>query len=119
MQREIHHSAVTYQRAVEEGTKRVVGVNCFVEDDGGVGEIDLHRIDPAVEREQHERLAALRARRDAAAAERDLEAVRAACRSGANLLETFVAAAHSYCTLGEMAGVLREEFGEYKEPKIL
>ena len=36
-----------------------------------------------------------------------------------NLLERFVSAAHAYCTLGEIAGVLREEFGEYKEPKIL
>jgi len=42
-----------------------------------------------------------------------------ACRDGGNLLERFVAAAHAYCTLGEIAGVLREEFGEYVEPKIL
>ena len=40
-------------------------------------------------------------------------------RSGGNLLERFVAAAHAYCTLGEIADVLREEFGRYKEPKIL
>ncbi len=33
--------------------------------------------------------------------------------------ERFVAAAHAYCTLGEICGVLREEFGEYKEPKTL
>jgi len=119
IQREIHRSAVAYQRAVEQGTKRVVGVNCFEEDDGGKPEIELHRIDPAVEREQHERLATLRSRRDGAAAQRELDDVREACRSGGNLLERFVSAAHAYCTLGEIAGVLREEFGEYKEPKIL
>jgi methylmalonyl-CoA mutase N-terminal domain/subunit len=45
--------------------------------------------------------------------------VRGACRGKENLLERFVAAAHAYCTLGEIAGVLREEFGEYKEPKTL
>ncbi len=119
IQREIHRSAVTYQKAVEQGTKRVVGVNCFVEESDGRPEIDLLRIDPAVEREQRERLSALRARRDGAAAKRDLDAVREACREGSNLLEVFVAAAHSYCTLGEITDVLREEFGEYKEPKIL
>jgi methylmalonyl-CoA mutase N-terminal domain/subunit len=86
---------------------------------GGGPTIDLHRIDPAVEREQHERLAELRAKRDAKRAKGALDAVHAACRDGSNLLERFVAAAHARCTLGEIAGVLREEFGEYKEPKIL
>ena len=119
IQREIHRSAVAYQRAVEKGSKRVVGVNKYVEAGDGVPEIDLHRIDPAVEREQHERLKALRARRDAKAAAAALDGVRSACRDGSNLLERFVAAAHAYCTLGEIAGVLREEFGEYREPKIL
>ena len=45
--------------------------------------------------------------------------MRAACRDGRNLLERFVAAAHACCTLGEIADVLRDEFGEYEEPKIL
>ena len=39
--------------------------------------------------------------------------------NGDNLLERFVAAAHAGCTLGEIASVLRREFGEYKEPRIL
>jgi methylmalonyl-CoA mutase N-terminal domain/subunit len=119
IQKEIHRSAVLYQRALEQGEKKVVGVNCYVEDDGGKPPIELHRIDASVEREQHERLAALRKRRDNAAVKRELEAIRAACKSGGNLLERFVAAAHAYCTLGEIADVLRGEFGVYKEPKIL
>ena len=45
--------------------------------------------------------------------------MREACRGGQNLLERFVAAAHAYCTLGEITAILREEFGEYKEPRIL
>jgi methylmalonyl-CoA mutase N-terminal domain/subunit len=117
IQREIHRSAVTYQRAVERGEKQVVGVNCFVEDQAP--EIELHRIDPQVEQEQRQRLEALRRRRDPAAARRELDRVRDACRGGGNLLERFVASAHADCTLGEIAGVLREEFGEYQEPKIL
>src|SRR6185436_14515488 len=59
IQREIHRSAVAYQAAVERGSKRVVGVNCYVEDTSGPA-IDLHRIDPEVERDQHQRLAKLR-----------------------------------------------------------
>ena len=118
IQREIHRSALAYQLAVERGEKRVVGVNAYVED-GGEPEIEILRIDPAVEREQHERLAELRKSRDQKAAKRELDAIREACRSKDNLLERFVAAAHAYCTLGEIADVLREEFGEYEEPRIL
>jgi len=118
-QSEIHRSALKYQRAVEAGTKRVVGVNSYVEEGEGQPEIDIHRIDPSVESDQHERLAALRGSRDSAAVESALAAVREACRGDANLQERFVAAAHASCTLGEIAQVLREEFGEFKEPKIL
>jgi methylmalonyl-CoA mutase N-terminal domain/subunit len=118
IQREIHRSALAYQLAVERGEKKIVGVNCYQEEDSGQ-EIEIHRIDPAVEREQHERLSDLRRKRDAQAAQRELDAVRDACRSKDNLLERFVAAAHAYCTLGEIADVLREEFGRYEEPKIL
>jgi methylmalonyl-CoA mutase N-terminal domain/subunit len=118
VQREIHRSAVAYQAAVERGSKRVVGVNCYSEDAAGPT-IELHKIDPAVEREQHARLAALRKRRDAARCRRELDAIRDACRSKDNLLERFIAAAHADCTLGEIADVLRSEFGAYKEPRIL
>ena len=117
-QGEIHRSAKKYQQQVERGEKRVVGINCYVEDDAGPS-IDLHRIDAQVETDQHQRLAALRAGRDAAAAERELGEVRRACQDGSNLLERFIAAAHAECTLGEIAQVLREEFGHFKEPNIL
>ncbi|NOT29676.1 MAG: methylmalonyl-CoA mutase, partial [Planctomycetes bacterium] len=119
IQREIHRSALAYQLAVERGEKKVVGVNVYVEEGDGQPEIELLRIDPEVEREQHERLAALRKSRDAKAAQAALDAVRAACRTKDNLLERFVTAAHAYCTLGEIADVLRQEFGEYEEPMIL
>ena len=118
IQREIHRSAIAYQAAVERGSKKVVGVNCYTEDEQGPT-IDILRIDASVEREQHERLAALRKRRDNARCKRELDAIRDACRSKDNLLERFVSAAHAYCTLGEIADVLRAEFGVYKEPKIL
>jgi methylmalonyl-CoA mutase N-terminal domain/subunit len=118
IQREIHRSAVAYQIAVERGTKKVVGVNCYAEQ-GGAPTIEVLKIDAAVEKEQRERLAELRKKRDAKAAKCELDAIRDACRGKDNLLERFVAAAHAWCTLGEICGVLREEFGEYKEPKTL
>ena len=118
IQREIHRSAVLYQRAIEQKTKSIVGVNCYEEGEGGP-KIDVLKIDPRVEADQHARLAALRKRRDAKKAKQALDDVRDAAKGKDNLLERFVAAAHAECTLGEIADVLRAVFGEYKEPKIL
>jgi len=119
IQREIHRSAYAYQRALEQGRKKMVGVNCYEEEQGKVPTIELHRIDPSVERDQVEGLRQLRARRDAAKARRALDDVRDAAKGSDNLLQRFIAAAHADCTIGEIAEVLRECWGEYKEPRIL
>jgi methylmalonyl-CoA mutase N-terminal domain/subunit len=118
-QHEIHLSAVRYQRAVERGEKRIVGVNCYVEDDDGGSPLEVHRADPRSEASAAENVARFKAERDGRRAAKALEDVRRACRDGSNLLAQFVAAAHASCTLGEIAAVLREEFGEYKEPIVL
>jgi methylmalonyl-CoA mutase N-terminal domain/subunit len=118
IQKEIHRSAVLYQRAIEQKTKNIVGVNCYTEGEGGP-KIEVLKLDPKVEADQHRRLAALRKKRDAKKAKKTLDDVRDAAKGSDNLLERFVAAAHADCTLGEIAGVLREVYGEYKEPKIL
>ncbi|MEY2807256.1 MAG: hypothetical protein RIR65_1673, partial [Planctomycetota bacterium] len=108
IQREIHRSAYAYQRALEQGRKKMVGINCYNEEEGKVPTIELHRIDPAVEKEQVEGLRLLRAKRDAAKAKRALDDVRDAAKGSDNLLQRFVAAAHAHCTIGEIADVLRE-----------
>ncbi len=117
-QLEIHHSAVKYQKAVERGTKKIVGVNTYQESEEGPT-IDIHKIRGETETEARENMARLRAERDSEAVERELNAIRKACHTQENLLERFVAAAHADCTMGEIAQVLREEFGEFQEPKIL
>jgi methylmalonyl-CoA mutase N-terminal domain/subunit len=119
IQREIHRSALTYQLAVEQQKKKIVGVNCYEEEAGRTPSIEIHKIDPAVEKDQFARLATLRKKRDGAKAKRELDHIHDACKSKDNLLERFVAAAHADCTLGEIAGVLRDEFGPYKEPMIV
>ena len=117
-QKEIHESALSYQRAVESGRKKVVGVNCYTEGEESL-EIELHRIRPEVEVEALKGLAGLRSNRDATNASAALDGIRAACHSDANLLKAFITAAHADCTLGEISQILREEFGDYIEPKIL
>ncbi|MCL6521479.1 MAG: methylmalonyl-CoA mutase family protein [Firmicutes bacterium] len=115
MQERIRRSAYRYQRAVESGERPVVGVNVYREE-GGEAELGgaLLEIDPAVEREQVERLRAFKARRDAAAVARAREALERAARDPhANLMPPILEAVRAGATLGEVADTLRTVFGEY------
>jgi methylmalonyl-CoA mutase N-terminal domain/subunit len=89
----------------------VVGVNDFVEDEGG--QIELHRLDPEIERRQLERTARVRADRDGTAAERALAEIRRVSGSDENLLPPMREALRIGCTVGEICEVLREEWGTY------
>jgi methylmalonyl-CoA mutase, N-terminal domain len=72
-------------------------------------------VDPEAERQQVERLTAFKEDRDRDAVERRLGELRQACSGDANLLEPMRAALKERATLGEVCGVMREEFGEYSE----
>ena len=118
MQREIQQAAYEAQQAIERGEQIVVGLNKFQEEEEEIS-IELLRVDPKVQDEQIRRLRALRKRRDGAEVERALERIRSAARGDENLLPLFVDAVSVYATLGEIMGVLREEWGEYRAPLIL
>ncbi|MCE9637833.1 MAG: methylmalonyl-CoA mutase family protein [Planctomycetes bacterium] len=113
-QREIARSAYEYQKAVDKGDKVIVGVNKFVEQ-GEKLTIELLKIDASTERSQTERLKALRARRDAAKWSAALEAVRAACVDGSNLMPRLVTAVEADATLGEIIDTMKSVFGTYEE----
>jgi len=112
MQREIEDAAYTYQMAVERDEKIIVGVSRFTT--GEKPKMNLLRVDPKVQRQQEERLAALRAERDLRSVETALGALRAAARTSDNLLYPMKDALRAYATLGEVVGVLRQEMGEFK-----
>jgi methylmalonyl-CoA mutase N-terminal domain/subunit len=111
VQHEIEAAAFRWQEQVEAGERPIVGVNVNVEDHEEP--IELHRIDPAAEQRQVERTVRLRAERNAEAAAAALEAVREAARGEVNLLIPMREALRVRCTVGEICGVLREEWGEY------
>lgn len=118
VQRQIQESAYAFQRGVESGDRTVVGVNRFrMEEDGDA--VELMRIDPSVEREQVERVRAVRARRDRASWESAMRAVEGRARSGENLLPVLIDAVAAQATLGEIGGVLRGVFGEHREQLVL
>ena len=112
VQHEIHLAAYRHQQEVEAGTRPVVGVNCFVEDEPRPE--NIFRPDPRVEQERAARLAAYRAGRDAGACARALDALAAAARADGNLVERALEAVRARATLGEISDRLRAVFGEYR-----
>jgi methylmalonyl-CoA mutase N-terminal domain/subunit len=113
-QREIERRAFEHQRAVETGARVIVGVNRFADDGDARDAAALHRLDPALETSQVQRLERFRAARDAAAASAATAALAEAARGTANLLPFILRAVKARATLGEIADTLRGVFGEYR-----
>jgi methylmalonyl-CoA mutase N-terminal domain/subunit len=109
---EVEESAFSYHERERTGQTVVVGVNKYVDEEIEVE--DILRVDPESERGQVERLKAFKADRDQALADRRLEELREAARGEANLLPPIKRALADRCSMGEVCGALREEFGEYQ-----
>jgi methylmalonyl-CoA mutase, N-terminal domain len=116
-QREIADASFRYQAEVEAKQRVVVGVNRYELEDEG--EIEILRIDPALEQKQVGRVQALRARRDSAAVEAALTRLKeAAAAEGENLMPLLIDASRAYATLGEMCDALRETWGTWRETPV-
>ena len=117
IQREIQNSAYEYQKAVESNDALVVGVNSFQNE--GERQIKTLRVDPEIEKNQIERLRALRERRDAVAAEASLGKLEEAARGSENVLPRMLDCVEALATVGEISNRLREVWGEYREAVTL
>ncbi len=119
VQQQIQDAAYNYQRAVESGDRVVVGVNRFRKE-GAEGTKGLLKVDPKVGENQVKSLGDMKEKRDGEAVRRALEEIRQAAREeGRNLMPPIIEAVKVYATEGEICGVLREEFGEYRENIVL
>ncbi len=118
VQKEIQDSAYRYQREVESNERVIVGVNKFVIKEEKAP--DLLKVDPALRRVQIEKIQAVKAQRNNQVVQEKLTELRNAARnSGQNLMPPIIAAVREYATLGEICGILRQEFGEYQESIVL
>ena len=115
-QREIAEASFRYQAEVEAKQRIVVGVNRYQLEDEG--ELEILRIDPALEQKQVERVQALRARRDSAEVERTLARLKEGAERDENLMPLLVEASRAYVTLGEMCDALRETWGTWRETPV-
>jgi len=113
VQQEIADAAYRYQQAVECGEQTIVGVNKFVVQEAAT-QLARLVVDPAIEAQQRERLAELRARRDGERVSVLLTRIELAAQGEENLMPLFIEAVENDVTLGEICGVLRKVWGEYR-----
>jgi methylmalonyl-CoA mutase N-terminal domain/subunit len=116
-QREIAEASFRYQNEVESGRRVIVGVNRY--EDPDEKEIEILKIDQALESKQVERVRALRAGRDSAAVEASLARLkRDAASEDTNLMPAIIDASKAYVTMGEMCDVLRDVWGVWRETPV-
>jgi methylmalonyl-CoA mutase, N-terminal domain len=116
-QAEIADAAFQYQREVETEQRVIVGVNRYQTE--GQPELEIHRVDPALETEQIARVRAQRDRRDTATVEAALARLKEdAAHDDRNLMSPIIDASRSYVTMGEMCDALREVWGTWRETPV-
>jgi methylmalonyl-CoA mutase N-terminal domain/subunit len=116
-QREVAEASFAYQRAIESGARKIVGVNAFEET--REQPLEILQIGESAAGEQTAKLEALRRRRDPARTAAALDGLREAARGSANTMPFLLDAVKAYATLGEICEALRQVFGPYQEKSIL
>ncbi|MFC1926635.1 methylmalonyl-CoA mutase, partial [Chloroflexota bacterium] len=117
IQREISNSAYKYQKAVDTAEQVIVGVNMFTTD--SERQTDVLEIGAETESKQIGRLKKLKQERDNRRVKETLDKVRAVAESSENIIPAVIEAVRAYATVGEISDVLRDVFGEFREPSIL
>jgi methylmalonyl-CoA mutase, N-terminal domain len=115
--REIADSAYRYQQEIDSKKRKIVGVNEYTTNEPIT--IPLLEMDREGEKRQLERLSRLRRERDNEVVSIKMEALRQASRGNENLMPYLLEAVSAYATLGEVCGVLRKAFGEYRLPALV
>ncbi|MGH2602849.1 MAG: methylmalonyl-CoA mutase family protein, partial [Dehalococcoidia bacterium] len=116
MQAEIANAAWAYQQGVDSGKEVIVGVNRYRSDHDPK---PIFRVDPRLAAAQRERLTAARRNRDPQVVAGSLAALRTAAEGTDNLMPPIINAVKSYATLGEICGVMRDVFGDYRPPSAV
>jgi methylmalonyl-CoA mutase N-terminal domain/subunit len=113
---EIAEAAFVYQRALEKGDKKVVGVNTLTGSVDAHDQLDILRVSHQVEIDQNAELAARRQQRDDAAARAAVQRMVEVARTEQNMVPAMLDAVRAEATLGEICDALRAEWGTYTEP---
>ena len=118
IQKEIQNAAYKYQQEIEKKERIIVGVNEFKVADESFPEI--LKVDPAIRRLQSDKLNKLKSERNNTIVKKILSDLHDTAKNpNDNLMPVILDAVKAYATLGEICGVLREGFGEYRETIVL
>lgn len=116
IQRKIARQAYEYEKGLQDGTFRKVGLN--IHTGAEAHEVELHEYNWASAERQIEALKRLRRERSEAEVKRTLTALEQTARKGENVMPALVDCCRAYCTVGQMADVFRDVFGEFNEPSL-
>jgi methylmalonyl-CoA mutase, N-terminal domain len=119
IQARVSEYAYKRQKALESGTLRKVGVNCYVETDEEKPEVDLHPYDEMGALEQIEALRKVRRERSNDAVACTLASLRADAEAGRNVMPALMDAVKAYATVGEMTNAMVDVYGRFHEPTRL
>jgi len=119
IQARVSEYAYQRQKALESGTLRKVGVNCYVETDEETPQVDLHPYDEMGALEQIEALRKVRRERSNDAVARALATLRAGAEAGRNVMPALMDAVKAYATVGEMTNAMVDVYGRFQEPTRL
>ncbi len=118
IQRKVSQQAYEYEKGLQKGEYIKVGVNKYTDSDEDQTDVELHEYTEEWADKQIDSLKELRRTRDNKEVSRNLKALEKATREGQNVMPLLVGCCRAYATMGEMAGVFRDVFGEWQEPSI-
>ncbi len=118
IQRKVARQAYEYEKGVQNGEYIKVGVNKYVDEVEDQTDVELHEYNEQWVEQQLEGLKELRRTRDNREVTRTLKELEKGTRAGKNVMPLLVDCCRAYATVGEMAGVFRDLFGEWEEPSL-
>ncbi|MCC6203267.1 MAG: methylmalonyl-CoA mutase [Gammaproteobacteria bacterium] len=110
---ELQKASIRLQQRIDSGEQVIVGQNRFSEEESDKEQQEYFALDERVEQQQRQRLAEVKAQRDATAVQAALRDVGEVIRHGDNVMPCLIRAVQSYATLGEICAVMREHWGEF------
>jgi methylmalonyl-CoA mutase N-terminal domain/subunit len=117
VQKLVSEQAYQWERGLKRGEYVKIGVNKYV-NEGDDPDVELHAYDPQTQERQIAALKQVKAERNSSDVAHTLNELERVTRAKQNVMPALVECCKAYCTVGEMAGVFREVFGEFKEPSI-
>jgi methylmalonyl-CoA mutase N-terminal domain/subunit len=118
IQRKVARQAYEYEKGIQNGEYIKVGVNKYADETQDQADVDLHEYDESWVDQQIDSLKELRRTRDNREVTRTLQALEQGTAAGKNVMPLLVDCCKAYATVGEMAGIFRDLFGEWEEPSL-